>query len=144
MNKKLTLGKDIAVLIVDDNHKICSTLSDILSEEGYSIFKAETVAAAQRQVSEQFYNVVLVDLKLKDGSGLDVLKAVKARQRFDGRGNFQDHRVSAEKLCHGRRPAPRDQRKCAPSHGNGDLPRHSPPQGLAGQRPEDKNQCPHP
>ena len=28
--------------------------------------------------SEQFYNIVLVDLKLKDGSGLEVLKAVKA------------------------------------------------------------------
>ena len=39
---------------------------------------AETVAAAKMKVDERFYNIVLVDLKLEDGSGLDVLRAVKA------------------------------------------------------------------
>jgi len=78
VNNKSYSSKDIKILIVDDNPKIGTTLSDILREEGYSVAKAETVAVAKRKTSEQFYNIVLVDLKLKDGSGLDVLRAIKA------------------------------------------------------------------
>jgi len=78
MNNALPPAKDITILVVDDNPKICGTLIDILSEEGYRVSKAETLAAAKMKTKEQFHNIVLVDLKLKDGSGLEVLKAVKA------------------------------------------------------------------
>jgi diguanylate cyclase (GGDEF)-like protein len=71
-------GKDISILIVDDNSQLAATLSDILKLEGYSIVRAETVSAAKLKFSEKFYNIVLTDLKLDDGSGLDVLRAVKA------------------------------------------------------------------
>ena len=78
MNNKSPSCNDISILIVDDNPQIGTTLNDILSEEGYSIVRAETVTGAKRKLSEKFHNIVLADLKLEDGSGLDILKAVKA------------------------------------------------------------------
>ncbi len=78
MNNGLFSGKNITILIVDDDPQMSSSLGDILKEDGYSIFTAETVAEAKRKISEKFYNIVLVDLRLEDGSGLDVLRAVKA------------------------------------------------------------------
>lgn len=78
MSNQLPSGHDITILIVDDNPQIGRTLSSILREEGYGIFCAETVVEAKRKIAEKFYNIVLTDLKLEDGSGLDILKAVKA------------------------------------------------------------------
>jgi len=78
MSNVLPLGGKITILIVDDNSQMGETLSDILSEQGYSTFKVESAAQAKAKISEKFYNIVLTDLKLGDGLGLDVLKAVKA------------------------------------------------------------------
>ena len=78
MGEESSLNKNMTILIVDDNSKMCETLSDILSEEGYSTFKVETVAQAKASIKDNFYNIILTDLKLEDGLGLDVLRAVKA------------------------------------------------------------------
>ncbi|MBF0503659.1 MAG: diguanylate cyclase [Candidatus Omnitrophica bacterium] len=78
MRRKLPKGNETSILIVEDNLQMSKTLYDILKEDGYSIARAETVAAAKLKIAEKFYNIVLADLKLLDGSGLDVLKAVKA------------------------------------------------------------------
>lgn len=72
------MSNDIRMLIIDDDPNICESLKDILSEEGYAITTAGNIAPAKERLAKEFYNIVLVDLKLPNGSGLDLLKELKA------------------------------------------------------------------
>lgn len=70
--------KGIRMLIIDDDPNICGSLKDILSEEGYEITTAGNIAPAKESLAKEFYNIVLLDLRLPNGSGLDLLKELKA------------------------------------------------------------------
>jgi len=72
------MNKDIRVLIIDDDPNICATLKDILSAEGYKITTVENITPAKENLAKEFYNIVLVDLKLPGGSGLELLKELRA------------------------------------------------------------------
>lgn len=71
------MGEKIHILIVDDDHGMCETLSDILKEEGYLTSTAESGAKAVQLAKKHFYNVTLVDVRLPDVSGLKVLEEIK-------------------------------------------------------------------
>ncbi len=71
----------INILIVEDNAGMVETLRDILLEEGYTIGSAPTIALARERLKEKFFNLVLLDLKLSDGSGLELLKEIKKTNR---------------------------------------------------------------
>lgn len=74
-NKKML--NPVKILIVDDNIQMRETLNDILSEEGYLITGAGTIGLAKEELEKNFYNIILIDLKLPDGSGLELLKEIK-------------------------------------------------------------------
>jgi len=78
MNDELPVRGDATILIVDDNLQMSESLGEILKEDGHIITKVASVVEAKAKIAENFYNIVLTDLKLGDGLGLDVLKAVKA------------------------------------------------------------------
>jgi diguanylate cyclase (GGDEF)-like protein len=78
--KMKTLSK-LSVMIVDDSRNARVTLSDILSAEGYSVRCAGTVAEAREELKKRSYAALLVDLKLPDGTGLDLLKEIKSGHR---------------------------------------------------------------
>lgn len=65
------------ILIVEDDLKARETLSDILSEEGYGITGIDTISQARKELKNKFYNVALVDIKLPDGTGLELLEEIK-------------------------------------------------------------------
>ena len=67
------------ILIVDDDPNIRKTLRDILTLKGYRPETAETGEAAIEHIRHNPSALVLLDLRLKDMSGLDVLKEIKAR-----------------------------------------------------------------
>lgn len=71
------MRKNINILIVDDDVGFCRGIVDIFSENGYKLTSAGNIAIAKNELSKNFYNVVLVDLKLPDGSGLDLIKHIK-------------------------------------------------------------------
>jgi len=66
------------ILIVDDESSITGALEVILSERGYQVATAATVARAVALLHEQPFDLVLTDLKLPDASGIDLLTQVKA------------------------------------------------------------------
>ncbi len=70
-------NKNIYIIIVEDNLTLCENLGDILSEEGYKIASAGALALAKEKLKERFYNLALIDIKLPDGSGLELLKEIK-------------------------------------------------------------------
>ena len=75
--KKLTAFNSINILIVDDDAGMRETLNDILSEQGYKITGVGSIALAKKELKKKFYNIALVDLKLPDGTGLELLKEIK-------------------------------------------------------------------
>jgi len=62
----------IAILVVDDDPGFRSLLETILQAEGYAVDTAHNVAAARKACAQKKYRVVVSDLKLPDGTGLDV------------------------------------------------------------------------
>jgi signal transduction histidine kinase/DNA-binding response OmpR family regulator len=65
------------ILIVDDDVGICETLSDIFEEKGYYIETAGTGREAIEKAQERFFNVALLDIRLPDTAGIELLAPLK-------------------------------------------------------------------
>jgi two-component system, NtrC family, response regulator AtoC len=65
------------ILVVDDEPLIRFALSERLTEDGYRVIEADTAAAAMSK-SGDGVDLILLDYKLPDGDGIEVLKHVKA------------------------------------------------------------------
>ena len=65
------------VLVVDDEESVVVTIKAILQLDGYDVATTTSGAKARAMVREVEYDLVLTDLRLEDGDGLDVLKAVR-------------------------------------------------------------------
>ncbi len=65
------------VLVVDDEESVVVTIKAILQLDGYDVATTTSGAQARAMVRDTEYDLVLTDLRLEDGDGLDVLKAVR-------------------------------------------------------------------
>ena len=65
------------ILIVDNDAGIKKTLSDILKAKGYIPVTAAAGKQALNMVKKHMPDVALIDLKLKDMSGLDIIRKIK-------------------------------------------------------------------
>jgi len=61
---------------VDDDKAILKTLKDILSSEGYIVDTAESGREAVKKSEAQFYNIALLDIKLPDMEGTQLLTKI--------------------------------------------------------------------
>ncbi len=68
------------ILVVDDDPGFCKLLATILSEAGYAVETAASVAEALRAGERAHFHLVLTDLRLPDGEGLDVLQRWRERE----------------------------------------------------------------
>jgi two-component system response regulator PilR (NtrC family) len=68
-----------SILVVDDERSMRDMLRIGLVRAGHEVTLAEDVTSARAAVAGREFDVVLTDLQLPDGSGLDVLDAVKRR-----------------------------------------------------------------
>jgi DNA-binding NtrC family response regulator len=66
----------LRVLIVEDDEALREILSEELSNRGYEVAAAESVAAGIERVGADDFDVAVLDLMLPDGSGMDVLKHI--------------------------------------------------------------------
>lgn len=65
------------VLIIDDEKQILGLLSRIIGLEGYDVLQAATCKAALKQMEAHTPEVVLCDVFLPDGSGVDLVAELK-------------------------------------------------------------------
>ena len=59
------------ILLVDDEKLVRWSLRERLASEGFEVDEAENLAAAERRMAADFYDLVVLDHRLPDGSGLD-------------------------------------------------------------------------
>jgi two-component system response regulator PilR (NtrC family) len=67
-----------SLLIVDDERSMREFLRIALTRAGHEVTVAESPAAAKLEYDKRDFDVVITDLKMPTGSGLDVLDGVKA------------------------------------------------------------------
>lgn len=65
------------ILIIDDEPDIRGLLSMTLERMGYTTLCAENIKRAKELLSENTFNLCLTDLRLPDGSGIDIVKRIQ-------------------------------------------------------------------
>ncbi|MBM4055950.1 MAG: response regulator [Planctomycetes bacterium] len=66
------------IMIVDDNNDLCQNLSDLLREKGYNVKSANDGETAIQLSRENFFDVILLDMKLPALNGLDTYLTIRA------------------------------------------------------------------
>ncbi|MEE8429763.1 MAG: sigma-54 dependent transcriptional regulator [Candidatus Desulfatibia sp.] len=65
------------VLIIDDDRAMCEMLAGLVNQMGYKAVCEYTLDTGLKEVQSRPYDVVLLDVQLPDGSGLDILPKIR-------------------------------------------------------------------
>jgi len=71
------LDKRARILVVDDDETIRNTVKAILEDEGYTVDLAATGNDAILKTEQESYNLALLDIRLPDMEGVELLKLMK-------------------------------------------------------------------
>jgi len=65
------------ILIIDDDPDIRKVLTKILNDEGYIVDEAKNGVEAKKKTEEKYYNIALIDIRLPDISGVELLTKIR-------------------------------------------------------------------
>jgi two-component system response regulator RegA len=74
------IGEDRSLLLVDDDEPFLRRLARAMEKRGFETETAESVAAGKASAAARPPAFAVVDLRLEDGSGLDVVEAIRERR----------------------------------------------------------------
>ncbi|HBF42110.1 MAG TPA: response regulator [Desulfobacteraceae bacterium] len=69
--------KLLRVLVIDDESVICDACELVLSEKGHTVTLRNNGRAGLNAIREGTYDILLLDMKLPDIDGMDILKVVR-------------------------------------------------------------------
>jgi DNA-binding response OmpR family regulator len=72
------------ILIIEDDRSLCMAINDYLKMEGHICEIAQNYIQADLKTSDNKYDCLILDIGLPDGSGLDIIKKLKANNITDG------------------------------------------------------------
>ena len=84
------------IIVLDDDLMIRKTLEDLLRKKRYSVKSVQTIQDAQKQLLKDTYDLIFIDLKLPDGSGMEILRELHELPNapmpimISGHGNMED------------------------------------------------------
>ena len=84
------------IIVLDDDLMIRRTLEGLLRKKRYSVKSVQTIQDAQKQLLKDSYDLIFIDLKLPDGSGMEILKELQDHPNapmpimVSGHGNMED------------------------------------------------------
>jgi two-component system response regulator RegA len=76
----LDLGRDSSILLVDDDEAFLKRLAKAMERRGFSVEMAGSVAAGKAIATARPPAYAVVDLRLEDGNGLDVVEVLRERR----------------------------------------------------------------
>jgi DNA-binding NtrC family response regulator len=71
------MGKPVRILVVDDDENIRVTIEAILENQGYAVDVAVNGREAIKKSESTAYNVALIDIRLPDMEGTELLTRMK-------------------------------------------------------------------
>jgi two-component system NtrC family response regulator len=71
------MGENARILVVDDDENIRKVLTTILEDEGYAVEAVENGKKAIEKSKRGFYNLALIDIRLPDMEGIELLTKMK-------------------------------------------------------------------
>jgi two-component system response regulator RegA len=74
------IGTDMSLLIVDDDKPFLQRLARAMELRGFTVDTADTVADGIRKVEASPPAYAVVDMRLEDGNGLDVIELIRKRR----------------------------------------------------------------
>ena len=77
---QLDLGPDRTLLLVDDDEAFVKRLAKAMEKRGFIVETAESVAAGRAVATARPPAYAVVDLRLEDGNGLDVVELLRERR----------------------------------------------------------------
>jgi DNA-binding response OmpR family regulator len=94
------------ILIVEDSQLVTEAFTILFTEAGYEVDTAATVAEAIERGRSDVVDVMILDISLPDGSGLEVLDALRdsgnlprATLAMTGHNDAESHRKCIEAGC---------------------------------------------
>ena len=90
MNEKKSL-----ILMVEDEEQVLNTNCRMLRRRGYDVRTAQTAAEACHQLEEQLPDLLILDIMLPDGNGLDICRRFREKTMnpvlfLTGKSNIRD------------------------------------------------------
>lgn len=74
------IGPDNTLLLVDDDEPFVKRLARAMEKRGFAVETAETVASGRAMAEARPPAYAVIDLRLEDGNGLDVVETVRERR----------------------------------------------------------------
>ena len=71
------MDRNTKILVIDDDENIRNTMKTILEDEGYVVDLAATGREAIEKTQKTAYNLALLDIRLPDMEGVELLKLIK-------------------------------------------------------------------
>ncbi|HYN62391.1 MAG TPA: response regulator, partial [Rubrivivax sp.] len=72
-----------SLLVVDDEPDLCTLYELTLVREGYAVETAGSVAEAWALLSQRAFSAVITDMRLPDGTGLELLQRLEEGGRSE-------------------------------------------------------------
>ena len=70
------------ILYVEDSERLSEIITKRLKKEGYYVDACKTISQASSFLTASTYDVVLLDLNLPDGSGIELLKSFRKKDKI--------------------------------------------------------------
>ncbi|MBP7644893.1 MAG: response regulator, partial [Saprospiraceae bacterium] len=67
------------VLIIDDEEKLRTLLARIIGLEGFEVIQSADCKSALKKLEQNDFDVILCDVKLPDGNGVDLARQIKEK-----------------------------------------------------------------
>lgn len=65
------------ILLIDDEQKLRTLIARFIKSEGFEVVEAEDCKTGLKKAEQQAFDVILCDVKLPDGSGVDLVSKIK-------------------------------------------------------------------
>ncbi len=75
--KNISEFKNKSLLVVDDDNPFRDRLARAMEKKGFQVSQAESVKKGVESVSKQKFAFAVVDLRLGDGNGLEIVKEIQ-------------------------------------------------------------------
>ena len=79
-NTALPIGEDPSLLLVDDDEAFLKRLAKAMEKRGFAVETADSITAGKAIATARPPAYAVVDLRLGDGNGLDVVEVIRERR----------------------------------------------------------------